>query len=67
MSTNTAFPFKLPVRVETGRMPRVNTQFIVAADSELVLSTHDATPNELEFIVQAINAYPQRESNDGQD
>ena len=44
------FPFKLPVRIEDGR-------YIVADNNELVLSNWDATPEEFESIVVAINGY----------
>lgn len=45
-------PFQTPVRLELSPFP-----CIVAADCELILSTPDATVDELAYIVQCINAY----------
>lgn len=44
------FPFLLPVRIE-------DEEFLVAANNELILKNWDATPEELEAIVTAINGY----------
>jgi hypothetical protein len=49
-------PFRTPVRIARG-LADPDQRFLVAADAELVLSTYDATDQELEWIVRAVNAY----------
>lgn len=43
-------PFKTPIRVQ-------DKCFLVAADHELILEAHAATPEELAEIVKRVNAY----------
>lgn len=50
-------PFKRPVAIVN--MSEPGHQAIVADDSELVLSTYDATLQELDWIARAINTAPE--------